>query len=114
MYTPHPSLVPIEMASAGMLTVTNTCGNKTGDLLRAISTNLIAVAPTLEGVQEGLQLAVANIGDYEQRVRGARVTWATTWDQAFHAPFLDRLKEFLDCPSGRTAGGESLSPSQAA
>ena len=24
MYTPHPSLVPIEMASAGMLTVTNT------------------------------------------------------------------------------------------
>ena len=24
MYTPHPSLVPIEMAAAGMLTVTNT------------------------------------------------------------------------------------------
>ncbi|MCW2958595.1 MAG: hypothetical protein JWP18_1398, partial [Solirubrobacterales bacterium] len=28
MYTPHPSLVPIEMASAGLLTVTNTCANK--------------------------------------------------------------------------------------
>ena len=29
MYTPHPSLVPIEMASAGMLTVTNSFENKT-------------------------------------------------------------------------------------
>ena len=33
MYTPHPSLVPIEMASAGMLTVTNTFENKTADAL---------------------------------------------------------------------------------
>ena len=31
MYTPHPSLVPIEMASAGMLTVTNSFENKTAD-----------------------------------------------------------------------------------
>src|SRR5262249_1642667 len=46
MYTPHPSLVPIEMASAGMLTVTNTYGNKTDHLLKALSPNLIAVAPT--------------------------------------------------------------------
>ena len=29
MYTPHPSLVPIEMASAGMLVVTNSFENKT-------------------------------------------------------------------------------------
>ena len=33
MYTPHPSLVPIEMASAGMLTVTNTFENKTAEAL---------------------------------------------------------------------------------
>ena len=42
MYTPHPSLVPIEMASAGMLTVTNTFENKTSEALRAISGNLLA------------------------------------------------------------------------
>ena len=29
MYTPHPSLVPIEMASAGMVCVTNSFENKT-------------------------------------------------------------------------------------
>ena len=33
MYTPHPSLVPIEMASAGMATVTNSFENKTADAM---------------------------------------------------------------------------------
>ncbi len=50
MYTPHPSLVPIEMASAGLLTVTNTFENKTAEALAAISTNLIAAEPTVEGI----------------------------------------------------------------
>ena len=50
MYTPHPSLVPIEMASAGMLTVTNTFENKTAAAMSAISPNLITVEPTIEGI----------------------------------------------------------------
>ena len=50
MYTPHPSLVPIEMASAGMLTVTNSFENKTPDAMSAISSNLITAEPTVEGV----------------------------------------------------------------
>ena len=50
MYTPHPSLVPLEMASAGMLTVTNTFENKDAEALRAISANLIAAEPTLDGI----------------------------------------------------------------
>ena len=37
MFTPHPSLVPIEMASAGMLTVTNTFDTKTRSRLDARS-----------------------------------------------------------------------------
>ena len=45
MLTPHPSLVPIEMASAGLLTVTNTFENKDARALGAISTNLIAAEP---------------------------------------------------------------------
>ena len=46
MYTPHPSLVPMEMARPGMLTVTNTFENKTAEKLAAISPNLIAAEPT--------------------------------------------------------------------
>src|SRR5262249_23291072 len=54
MYTPHPSLVPLEMASAGMLTVTNTYANKTSERLLAISCNFIPAEPTIEGIQRGL------------------------------------------------------------
>ena len=50
MYTPHPSLVPIEMASAGMLAVTNTFENKTAEALAAISPNLIAAEPGIEPI----------------------------------------------------------------
>ena len=55
MYTPHPSLVPIEMAAAGMLTVTNTFETKTADALAAISPNLVAAEPTLESVVAALR-----------------------------------------------------------
>ena len=50
MYTPHPSLPPIEMAAAGMPTVTNTYENKDAAALAGISANLIAAEPTVEGV----------------------------------------------------------------
>ena len=68
MYTPHPSLAPIEMAAAGMLTVTNTFETKTADALAAISPNLVAVEPTLESVVAGLSEAVGRGG----RRRAAR------------------------------------------
>ena len=54
MFTPHPSLVPMEMASAGMLTVTNTFENKTAEALAAISPNLIAAEPGIEAVAAAL------------------------------------------------------------
>ena len=96
MYTPHPSLVPIEMASAGMLVVTNTYANKTREALRAISSNIIAVPPTIDDVSLGLREAVANIEDYDRRVRGSRVNWSISWDSAFNSSFMMRVKQFLE------------------
>ena len=55
MLTPHPSLVPLEMASAGMPVVTNTFENKTPDALAEISSNLIAAEPTIEGIKDGIR-----------------------------------------------------------
>ena len=55
MYTPHPSLVPIEMASAGMLTVTNSFENKTAAAMAAISSNLITAEPRIEAIAAGLR-----------------------------------------------------------
>jgi glycosyltransferase involved in cell wall biosynthesis len=96
MYTPHPSLVPIEMASAGMRTVTNTYENKTGEELAAISENLIPAEPSLEGVTAALREAIASAGDHELRVRGSEVRWPARWEDSFDDGVVDRILSFLD------------------
>jgi hypothetical protein len=95
MYTPHPSLVPIEMASAGMLTVTNTFENKTAEALARISPNLIATEPTIGAVADALCAATAAAGDVERRVRGSRVDWSRDWDASFDDALLARIAALL-------------------
>ena len=95
MYTAHPSLVPIEMASAGMLAVTNTFENKTADALAAISPNLIGAEPTIEAVAEALCAATAAVEDVERRVRGSEVDWSRNWDAAFDDELLTRVAALL-------------------
>ena len=97
MLTPHPSLVPLEMAAAGLPTVTNTFADKTAEALRAISPNLIGVKPTLEGVVAGLRAAIARVDDVEGRLAGAQaMTWPTDWDAAFPAETMARVNAFLE------------------
>jgi hypothetical protein len=96
MLTPHPSLVPLEMASAGLWTVTNSYANKTADKLQAISSNLIVVPPTIEGIKEGLLRAIRRVDDYDGRISGTQVKWATDWDEAFNARVMEKLRRFLD------------------
>jgi hypothetical protein len=96
MYTPHPSLVPIEMASAGMLTVTNTFENKTAEALDAISPNIVAAAPTIEGVAGALATAAAGVEDAGRRARGSHVAWSTDWDESLHPVLLDRVLALLE------------------
>jgi hypothetical protein len=70
MYTPHPSLVPIEMASAGMLTVTNSFENKTPEAMAAISPNLIAAEPSIDAIADALCEAAGAADDVDRRLRG--------------------------------------------
>ena len=96
MLTPHPSLVPLEMASAGMVTVTNSFENKTAEAMEAISGNLIAPAPTLEGVAGGLERAAAAASDHAGRVRGAsELEWSRDWDTAFDDSLVEQIVEWL-------------------
>jgi hypothetical protein len=95
MYTPHPSLVPIEMAAAGMLAVTNTFEHKTAAALAAISPNLVAAAPTVDGVADALCAAAAAADDVDARVRGSAVRWSRDWDASFGDALLDRVTGFL-------------------
>jgi hypothetical protein len=95
MYTPHPSLVPIEMAAAGMLTVTNSFENKTAEALTAISPNLIVAEPSVERVADALCEAAAGVEDVERRTAGSRVRWSRDWDESFGDELLARVGVFL-------------------
>jgi hypothetical protein len=95
MYTPHPSLVPIEMASAGMLTVTNSFENKTAEAMRDISTNLIAPEPTVAAICSALVRATASVTDYEARVSGTRVNWSRSWQESFPDELLADVTRLL-------------------
>lgn len=95
MYTPHPSLVPLEMASAGMLTVTNIFENKTAEAMAAISSNLIAAAPTIEGVARALRTAAEGVERYDDRVSGTSVDWSRDWQRSFPAELIGRVIGWL-------------------
>jgi glycosyltransferase involved in cell wall biosynthesis len=95
MYTPHPSLVPLEMAAAGLITVTNSFENKTSEALAEISPNLAAAEPTVEGIAAGLGLGAARAGEATARVAGSKIAWARDWQQAFPDPLVDRVLAVL-------------------
>jgi hypothetical protein len=100
MYTPHPSLVPIEMSAAGMLTVTNTFENKTREALAEISSNLVAAPPTLEGVAEALCHAARAVEDVERRRQGSAVAWSRDWSESFPDELMARVERFLRLAPG--------------
>jgi hypothetical protein len=98
MYTPHPSLVPIEMASAGMATVTNSFENKTAEAMAEISSNIVAVDPSLDALAAGVADAAARVEDFEGRARGSSVRWSRDWGQSFDDEVMARVEAFLGLP----------------
>jgi len=103
MHTPHPSLVPIEMASAGMLAVTNSFENKTAEAMAAISPNLITVEPSVEAIAAALAGAAAGVEDFERRARGSHVSWSQEWDRSFGDDLMERIEASLSSrPAARS------------
>jgi hypothetical protein len=82
MDSPHPSLLPIEMASAGLAVVTSTFATKDEATLAAISPNIIAAPPAVGGVSERLRTAVRRSHDPAACALGSTFDWPTSWDQA--------------------------------
>jgi hypothetical protein len=95
MHTPHPSLVPIEMAAAGMPVVTTTYANKTSPRMAAISPNIIAVEPTIDAIVAGLQQAMERAQSPELCSEGAEVNWSRSWEYTFDRSTLERIEHLL-------------------
>jgi hypothetical protein len=83
------------MAAAGLVTVTNTFENKTREVLHGLSTNLVAVEPTIEAIAAGLGEAIRRSADHVARVAGASVAWSRSWRTSFDDAFLARVGDFL-------------------
>jgi hypothetical protein len=96
MYTPHPSLLPLEMAAAGMWVVTSACENKTAAVLSNISSNLIGSEATIDGVAKGLGYTAGQVGDIDARKEGANVQWAANWDDAFSKQKMNQIINWLE------------------
>ena len=104
MYTPHPSLLPIEMAAAGQVVVTNSCMNKTTSELKAISSNFTVAEPTITSVARALGEAAQAVDDLPAREAGSRVNWAQDWDQTFSAELLAQFQQWF--PAVRLNAGK--------
>lgn len=96
MYTPHPSLVPLEMASAGMIVVTNTFENKTEKALADISKNIVAGDGTIGGTADMLGKAVLLSNDIEYRNDGAIVNWPSDWNEAITEDMVEKIMSWFE------------------
>jgi SAM-dependent methyltransferase len=96
MLTPHTSLMPLDMAAAGLVAVTNTYATKTHERMSAISNNIIAVPPTLNGLKAGLVAALTRVDDFAARVEASRLNWCRNWDETFNPAIVRQLCEWID------------------
>lgn len=95
MYAPHPSVPPLEMAAAGMITVTTTFENRDATDMQKITGNLIATAPDPESVAQGISEAVERVSDYEKRIENSVFKWPINWDESFNDIWLDNINALL-------------------
>ncbi|MBE7209722.1 MAG: hypothetical protein INR65_01765 [Gluconacetobacter diazotrophicus] len=91
MYAPHPSVVPFEFATTGALVVTNTYENRSAADLAAISRNIVAGPPSLDGIAAALREAIARVPDVAARAAGIYRPAATSWDEIFDAALVDAV-----------------------
>jgi len=83
MYTPHPSLVPIEMCSAGLICITTIYENKTESELLQISKNFIPAEPIITSIVSAIKMGVVRSFDYRSRIENAKLSWPTDWKVSF-------------------------------
>ena len=93
MYAPHPSILPFEMAAAGLVVVTNTFGARDAGVLTGISRNIVPVEPSIGAIAQGLAEAWKRCGNHHERIENASFDWSRDWQESFSSPFIDRLDQ---------------------
>lgn len=93
MASPHPSLIPFDLAGGGAIVVTNVFATKTADYFAEISKNIIAVEPTVDDIVDAIRKAVHRSQDFETRYAEAiKMAYPRSWDQTWSK----NIEEFID------------------
>jgi len=102
MISPHPSLPPLDLVAAGLITVTNSFQTKTPDMLRSVSKNFVVAEPFIEDLIYGLQKAVKLSANVKYRQEGMdNFKWERSWTgpRCFGDPLLDKIRTWMDSPT---------------
>ncbi|NWH05662.1 class I SAM-dependent methyltransferase [Desulfobacter latus] len=91
MMAPHPSILPFEMASAGMVVVTNEYRHRDADVIKRISKNILPCKLSVESIAHTMGQAAEKSKDIEARIEGFGVNWNRNWDEAFSPEFIASL-----------------------
>jgi hypothetical protein len=93
MSSPHPSLIPMDLAASGAIVVTNTFETKTPEYLTSISKNIIPAHPGLYELSAAIQEGVIRTNDVNTRYENARVNWPRSWDETWTDEHRGFIKE---------------------
>lgn len=95
MASPHPSLIPFDLAGSGCLVVTNNCDNKNQDYFDKYSTNIISCEPDLYALLEGIKQAAVRVPDLKSRYKSAEnMKFPSSWDETWtndHEEFVKKV-----------------------
>jgi hypothetical protein len=93
MLSPHTSYPPLEFAACGGIAVHNVYATKTAARLVALSSNIVAVEPTVDGIVAGLRAALPALD--APRLDAIRLP--VSWDAALRDVIPRAVEMFRDC-----------------
>ena len=95
MMAPHPSLLPYEMASAGLVVVTNRYEYRDDAFFSRISGNIIAADADPRSLVSALALAVSKCQDARARVAGSRINACCSWAESISDELIGQICDRL-------------------
>ncbi len=98
--TPHPGLVALDMAAAGLTAITSEFGVKSAAVLRAISANVVGVVPEPDAVADAIAAEVTRAGELDRRAAGAGFDWPRSAAEAYPPAVVDSVQRLIDGSSG--------------
>lgn len=91
MATPHPSMIPMDIAGSGGIVVTNLMHNRTQEFYKEISGNIIAVEPSRDKIVNGLKEAIERLSNPQLLKDNIKINYPTSWEETWN----DDVKKYL-------------------